>query len=169
MPFPLIFKLKLNNEDVCYGVHTFEAKPGEVFIADWVKDALKIQDYKQATKIEVCALSKPIPKGTSALFQPQIMDFLDFTNPKAILQRSPRSSYTCLGKNQIITIWHNNKVFKLKVCKSEPHSFILITNCDLSVDFMAHLDTLSQFDNQLKVFKNQRYQKTLGKGVMESR
>ena len=40
------------------------------FITDWIKDALKIQDYKQVTKIEVWALTKPTPKGTSALFQP---------------------------------------------------------------------------------------------------
>ena len=136
MPFPLIFKLKLNNEEVCCGVHSFEAKPGEVFITDWIKNALKIQDYKQVTKIEVWALTKPTPKGTSALFQAQSMDFLDFTNPKAILERSLRS-YTCLGKDQIITIWHNNKVLRLKICKSEPQELILITDCDLSVDFMA--------------------------------
>lgn len=136
MPFPLIFKLKLAKAEVCCGVHSFESKPNEVFIPDWIKDALKIEDHKEMTKIEVWALTKPTPKGATALFQPQSMDFVEFSNPKAILERSLRF-FTCLGKDDIITIHHNNKVLKVKICKTEPQDLILIIDCDLSVEFIA--------------------------------
>lgn len=136
MPFPLIFKLKLNKLEVCCGVHSFEAKPNEVFIPAWIKDALKIDDFKGRPKIEVWASTKEIPKGTNALFQPQSMDFLDFSNPKAVLERSLRF-FTCLGKDDIVTIHHNHKVLKVKICKTEPQDLILIVDCDLSVEFIA--------------------------------
>jgi ubiquitin fusion degradation protein 1 len=70
--------------------------------------------------------------GTFALFEPQSVDFLDISNPKALLENTLRN-FACLTKGEIIVIRYNNRIYELKVLDTKPTEAINIIECDLDV------------------------------------
>jgi ubiquitin fusion degradation protein 1 len=50
-----------------------------------------------------------LPKGSYVKLQPVTSDFLDISNPKAVLERTLRS-YSCLTVNDCFVFHYNNKV-----------------------------------------------------------
>ena len=52
--------------------------------------------------------SATLPKGTYVKLQPHTQDFLDITNPKAVLETTLRG-YSCLTKGDTICLPYNNK------------------------------------------------------------
>ena len=53
--------------------------------------------------------SASLPVATFAKFQPHSVDFLDLTNPKAVLESKLRN-FACLSTGDVIAITYNNKV-----------------------------------------------------------
>lgn len=53
--------------------------------------------------------SASLPKGTFVKLQPVTSDFLDISNPKAVLERTLRS-YSCLTVGDCFVFHYNNKV-----------------------------------------------------------
>lgn len=82
-----------------------------------------------------------LPLGKFIKIQPQSVDFLDITDPRAVLEHSLRS-YACLTLNDIISIRYNDTIFNVKVLEVTPCSGlngISIMETDLQVDFAAPL------------------------------
>ena len=52
--------------------------------------------------------SVSLPKGRYVKLQPHTTDFLDISNPKAVLEKTLRS-FTCLTVGDQIVIHYNNK------------------------------------------------------------
>lgn len=57
--------------------------------------------------------SASLPVATFAKFQPHSVDFLDLTNPKAVLESKLRN-FACLSTGDVVAIDYNNKVRILK-------------------------------------------------------
>merc|ERR1719461_944865 len=80
--------------------------------------------------------SATLPVATFSKFQPLSKDFLDLSNPKAVLEMRLRH-FACLSKGDIIAINYNNKIYELNVLETKPAAAVSIIECDMNVDFEA--------------------------------
>merc|ERR1712038_1048307 len=87
---------------------------GKIYIPYWIMQNLMVEEGGLVT-VE----SATLPVATYSKFQPLSKDFLDLTNPKAVLEMRLRH-FACLSKGDIIAINYNNKVYELNVLETEP-------------------------------------------------
>merc|ERR1719471_982720 len=80
--------------------------------------------------------SATLPVATFSKFQPLSKDFLDLSNPKAVLEMRLRH-FACLSKGDIIAINYNKKIYELNVLETKPANAVSIIECDMNVDFEA--------------------------------
>ena len=78
--------------------------------------------------------SASLPVATFAKFQPHSVEFLDMTNPKAVLEARLRN-FACLSKDDVIAIQYNDKVYEMSVLETKPANAVSVIECDLNVDF----------------------------------
>jgi ubiquitin fusion degradation protein 1 len=77
-----------------------------------------------------------LPVATFSKFQPQSVDFLDITNPKAVLENCLRN-FACLTTGDLVAIKYNNKIYELCVMDTKPGKAVTIIECDMNVEFDA--------------------------------
>jgi ubiquitin fusion degradation protein 1 len=75
-----------------------------------------------------------LSKATFVKFKAKSVDFLEVTNPRAVLEVQLRK-YTCLTVGDIIRIPHNRKFFDLEVKEVQPNGAASIIETDCNVDF----------------------------------
>ncbi|OQR73972.1 ubiquitin fusion degradation protein 1-like [Tropilaelaps mercedesae] len=129
--YPMLFKIvncRLNRETHC-GVLEFSAEEGKCYLPHWMMMYLCLAEgdllYVENTEL---------PVGVFAKFQPQSVDFLDISNPKAVLENSLRN-FACLSANDTIVIEYNDKQYEVCVLETKPGPAISIVECDLNVEF----------------------------------
>ena len=76
--------------------------------------------------------SVSLPVATFSKFQPQSPDFLDITNPKAVLENALRN-FACLTTGDVIAIPYNAKVYEFCVQETKPGRAVSIIECDMNV------------------------------------
>lgn len=76
--------------------------------------------------------SATLPVASYSKFEPQSPDFLDITNPKAMLENALRS-FACLTSGDVIAIRYNNKLYELRVLETRPGPAVSIIECDMDV------------------------------------
>lgn len=76
--------------------------------------------------------SVSLPVATFSKFQPQSSEFLDITNPKAVLENALRN-FACLTTADLIAIKYNNKIYELCVLETKPGNAVTIIECDMNV------------------------------------
>ena len=76
--------------------------------------------------------SVSLPVATFSKFQPQSPDFLDITNPKAVLENALRN-FACLTTGDVIAISYNAKVYEFCVQETKPGRAVSIIECDMNV------------------------------------
>lgn len=76
--------------------------------------------------------SVSLPVATFSKFKPQNPDFLDITNPKAVLENALRN-FACLTNGDLIAIKYNSKVYELCVLETRPGNAVSIIECDMNV------------------------------------
>ncbi|XP_052798093.1 ubiquitin recognition factor in ER-associated degradation protein 1-like [Mya arenaria] len=133
--YPMLFKLtnkKMKRETHC-GVLEFVADEGRIYIPYWMMKNLLLQE---GDLVQVDNVSLPI--ATFAKFQPQHTDFLDISNPKAVLENALRS-FACLTVEDLIEFKYNDKIYEMRVLESKPGRAVSIIECDMNVDFAAPL------------------------------
>lgn len=81
---------------------------------------------------EVDVESVTLPIATFSKFQPLSSDFLDITNPKAVLENELRN-FACLSKGDTIAIKYNGHVYELCVLETKPNDAVNIIECDMNV------------------------------------
>mmetsp|Transcript_15930 Transcript_15930/g.49288 ORF Transcript_15930/g.49288 Transcript_15930/m.49288 type:complete len:229 (-) Transcript_15930:366-1052(-) len=77
-----------------------------------------------------------LPKATFVKFKPQSSDFLDISNPRAVLEKQLRA-FSCVTVGDQICLPYNNKRFYLEVQDVKPKDAACIIECDCNVDFDA--------------------------------
>jgi len=131
--YPMMFKIrnqKLHRDTHC-GVLEFSSEEGKCFLPYWMMRYLCLEEG-DLLNVE----NTQVPVGSFAKFQPQSVDFLDITNPKAVLENALRN-FACLSTNDVIAIEYNDKQYELCVLETKPSNAISIFECDLNVDFAA--------------------------------
>jgi len=129
--YPMLFKLsnlQTSRETHC-GVLEFVADEGRVYLPYWMMCNLCLEEGS-VVHVENVSLSV----AEFAKFQPQSTEFLDITNPKAVLENALRN-FACLTTGDIIAINYNDKVYELKVLETKPQKAVSIIECDMNVDF----------------------------------
>ncbi|KAK0179678.1 hypothetical protein PV327_005409 [Microctonus hyperodae] len=129
--YPMLFKLtnkKTKRETHC-GVLEFVADEGKVYLPYWMMHNLLLEE-SEIINIE----SVSLPVATFSRFQPQSEDFLDITNPKAVLENGLRS-FACLTTGDIIAIQYNQRIYEMCVLETKPGPAVSIIECDMNVEF----------------------------------
>lgn len=101
-----------------------------MYLPVWMMRMLTLQDgdpiHIQGTRL---------PKGKFVKLQPQTVDFLEISDPKAVLEQALRN-YPTLTPGDIIEISYNCLTFEILIMEIEPSAEgISIIETDLEVDF----------------------------------
>lgn len=129
--YPMLFKLTstTSGRTTHCGVLEFVADEGKIYIPYWMMQNLTCEE---GGFIQVESASLPV--ATFAKFQPHSTDFLDMTNPKAVLEARLRN-FACLSKDDVIAVQYNDKVYEMSVLETKPANAVSVIECDLNVDF----------------------------------
>ncbi|XP_018566123.1 ubiquitin recognition factor in ER-associated degradation protein 1 isoform X2 [Anoplophora glabripennis] len=131
--YPMLFKLtnKKTNRVTHCGVLEFVADEGKVYLPLWMMHNMVLEE---GDLVQMESVSLPV--GTFSKFQPLNPDFLDITNPKAVLENCLRS-FACLTTGDVIAVRYNQKSYELCVLETKPGDAISIIECDMNVEFAA--------------------------------
>lgn len=88
--------------------------------------------------------SLSLPVATFSKFQPQNPDFLDITNPKAVLENALRN-FACLTSGDLIAIKYNSKIYELCVLETKPGDAVSIIECDMNVNEFRTINGFANF------------------------
>lgn len=132
--YPLMFELiNGKQEKVAHaGVLEFVADEGKIFLPQWLMQVLELEpgDLLQVK-------STTLPQGSFIKLEPQSPDFLDISDPKAVLE-NVLQNYSCLTKGDTFTFSYNDHTYDMKVLEVKPESdsnAIVVLETDLEVDF----------------------------------
>lgn len=132
--YPMLFKL-INNKKARIshaGVLEFVADEGKCYLPYWMMDNLLLEEGDILT-IE----SVSLPVANFSKFQPHSTDFLDITNPKAVLENALRN-FACLTTGDVVAIKYNKKVYELCVLETKPGNAVSIIECDMNVGLLKY-------------------------------
>jgi ubiquitin fusion degradation protein 1 len=90
-------------------------------------------DEGASLKVECATL----PVASFSKFEPLSPEYLDITNPKAMLENALRS-FACLTSGDVIGVRYNNyKLYELRVPETRPGPAVSIIECDMDVEFAS--------------------------------
>ncbi|TVT99707.1 hypothetical protein EJB05_39621 [Eragrostis curvula] len=134
--YPMLFELH-NDADQrishC-GVLEFVADEGMIIMPYWMMQNMLL---KEGDTVRI--KNATLPKGTYVKLQPHTTDFLDISNPKAILEKTLRN-FSCLTTGDSIMVAYNNKQYYIDIVETKPASAVSIIETDCEVDFAPPLD-----------------------------
>lgn len=114
------------------GVLEFSAPEGTIYLPLWVMKTIGV-----ASGDFVNLRNVTLRLGTFVKLQPQSVDFLDITDPRAVLEHSLRM-FSALTRADMIQILYNEQIYEFLVMETQPESgqhAISIVETDLQVDF----------------------------------
>ena len=136
LDFPMLFNIENVKEKTkthC-GVLEFIADEGVCYLPYWMMQNLRLVEG-DVLRVK----NAQLPKGTYVKLQPQTSDFLNISNPKAVLETCLRN-YTCLTVNDTFMIEYNKKRYFIDVIEAKPADGVCVVETDCEVDFAAPLD-----------------------------
>jgi len=131
--YPMLFQLSSSAKGTMThcGVLEFTAEEGSCFIPFWMMQNLIIEE---GSVIFVRNVS--LPKATFVKLKPQHVDFLEITNPRAVLEHALRN-FSCVTKGDVICIPYNSKNYHFELKEVLPQDAACIIETDCNVDFDA--------------------------------
>lgn len=131
--YPMLFRLTCTTGDrsTHCGVLEFTAEEGTCYIPFWMMQNLLIEEGAVVTVTNVS-----LPKASFVKLQPQSVDFLEISNPRAVLEHALRN-FSCVTKGDVIQIPYNNKNYHFALKEVEPQDAACIIETDCNVDFDA--------------------------------
>ncbi|KAF9187564.1 ubiquitin fusion degradation protein [Haplosporangium sp. Z 767] len=128
--YPMLFELSRGSQSTHAGVLEFIAEEGRVYLPHWMMKTLTLSEGDLVT-----VKSTGLPLGSFVKIQPQSVDFLDISDPKAVLENALRN-FSTLTKGDNIEILYNDKIYGILVMEIKPPGVgISIVETDLEVDF----------------------------------
>ncbi|MCL7028906.1 hypothetical protein MKW94_008571 [Papaver nudicaule] len=134
--YPMLFEVRnAATERVSHcGVLEFSAEEGKIYMPYWMMQNMLLQ-VGGTVRVKNVAL----PKGTYVKLQPHTKDFLDISNPKAVLETTLRN-FSCLTTGDSIMVAYNSKQYYIDIVESKPANAVSIIDTDCEVDFAPPLD-----------------------------
>lgn len=131
--YPMLFRLSssTDNRMTHCGVLEFTAEEGTCYIPFWMMQNLLIEEGAVITVTNVS-----LPKASFVKLQPQSVDFLEISNPRAVLEHALRN-FSCVTKGDVIQIPYNSKNYHFALKEVQPQDAACIIETDCNVDFDA--------------------------------
>ena len=144
--YPMLFRLEApeSGRATHCGVLEFVADEGVAYLPAWM-----MQNLALAEGDTVRLASASLPKATFVKLRPHTSDFLDISDPRAVLERALRG-FSCLTAGDAICLPYNAKRFYIDVVEATPGGAVSVIETDCEVDFAPPLD----YKEPAKVFKN---------------
>ncbi|KAM3568732.1 hypothetical protein VYU27_009150 [Nannochloropsis oceanica] len=131
--YPMLFQLtcRVSGKKTHCGVLEFSAAEGSCYLPYWMMQNLMLEEggFLQVKNVS-------LPKCTFVKLRPQSVDFLEITNPRAVLERALRS-FSCVTVGDQICIPHNEKFYHIEIRDVKPADAACIIETDCDVDFEA--------------------------------
>lgn len=132
--YPMLFELTNEGLDkkTHSGVLEFVAEEGRVYIPQWMMETLELQP---GSLVKIA--NHDLPNGQFTKLEPQSVDFLEISDPKAVLENALRK-FSTLTINDIIEIDYNDTRYGIKVLEARPESDskgICVVETDLETEF----------------------------------
>jgi ubiquitin fusion degradation protein 1 len=134
--WPLLMEL-INGEKEKHthtGVLEFVAEEGRAYLPQWMMETLNVD---VGDLIQVKTTSLELAKYVK--LQPQSVNFLDISDPRAVLEKAFRN-FATLTKGDVFNFEYNDEVFYIKVLDVKPETDkmgVSMIETDVSVDFAA--------------------------------
>lgn len=131
--YPMLFKIENRAKDRTShtGVLEFIADEGKVYLPGWMMRNLLLAEGDP-----IALTSCTLPVASYSKFKPQQVDFLQISNPKAVLEKHLRS-FACLSKGDMVSVEYLGRDFELQIVETKPADAVNIIECDLNVEFEA--------------------------------
>ncbi len=129
----MLFRLSstVDNRMTHCGVLEFTADEGTCYIPFWMMQNLLIEEGSVITVTNVS-----LPKATLIKLQPQSVDFLEISNPRAVLEHALRN-FSCVTKGDVIQVPYNSRNYHLALKEVQPQDAACIIETDCNVEFDA--------------------------------
>ncbi|KAL8278744.1 hypothetical protein RQP46_008813 [Phenoliferia psychrophenolica] len=135
--FPIDFEITnpaLPDLNTHVGVLEFIAEEGTVNLPQWVMDQLRLNEGDP-----IRIWGGRYPKGKMIKIQAQSVDFIEVSDPKAVLEQALRN-YSVLSAGDIIEIGYQSLTFRLLIMEiTPPGAAISVIDTDVEVDFATPL------------------------------
>ncbi|CAF3666450.1 unnamed protein product [Rotaria sordida] len=132
-----ITNLENNRSTHCGVLEFLPDDESNCYLPYWMMNYLSLDEGNEIHIESVHSL----PLGTFVRFQPQSKDFLDISNPRAVLEHVLRN-FSCLTKGDLISINYLNRNYELLVLELKPSNAVSIIECDIEVDFAPSIDSI---------------------------
>ncbi|KAH9246601.1 hypothetical protein BASA81_015868 [Batrachochytrium salamandrivorans] len=136
--YPMQFEIRNESVDPLrrthVGVLEFTAPEGQMFVPYWIMQNLLLEENQLVTVRNVS-----LELATYCKFRPQSVDFLEISDPKAVLETALRN-FSCLTRDDHICLKYAGKNYFLEVCEIRPDNqdnAVSIVEADVIVDFEA--------------------------------
>ena len=131
--YPMLFRITnaQHNKSSHCGVMEFSAEEGIAYLPYWMMQNLLLSE---GSILNVTNVS--LSNATFVKFQPQTKNFLEISNPKAVLEKCLRG-FSCLTEGDQICLSYNSKKYYVNVVEVKPNKKACIIETDMEVDFAA--------------------------------
>mmetsp|Transcript_28250 Transcript_28250/g.60198 ORF Transcript_28250/g.60198 Transcript_28250/m.60198 type:complete len:418 (+) Transcript_28250:106-1359(+) len=131
--YPMLFQLQSPDKGTLThsGVLEFTAEEGSCVVPFWMMQNLLIEEGAVLT-----VTNASLPKANFVKFQAQHVDFLEISNPRAVLEHALRN-FSCITKGDVICVPYNSKNYHFEIKEVKPQDAACIIETDCNVDFDA--------------------------------
>ena len=137
--FPLFFNIKNKDTKFGYvcGVKSFTSPPGVCHVPYYIMQQIGVSEGENVD-IE---LINP-PEGSYIKIRPHKTEFINLTNPKALLEHVLSRNYPVVTQGHTISIYYEalKKNFLIDIVETKPSSVIQIIDKNINLDFDKPLD-----------------------------
>ncbi|GME70577.1 hypothetical protein B5S31_g344 [[Candida] boidinii] len=133
--YPMLFKIdcSASGKSTHSGVLEFTAEEGRCYLPQWMLNTIEAEP---GTLVNI--KTADLAQGSFVKLEPQSVDFLDISDPKAVLENALRF-FTTLTVNDIVELNYNDHIYKIKILEVKPdidgsHG-ICVIETDLETDF----------------------------------
>lgn len=134
--YPMMFKIsnpRAKRTSHC-GVMEFSADEGKVYLPQWMMQNLIIEEGSM-----IMIRNVQLPKGRFVKFRPHSKDFLDISNPRAVLEKQLRL-HSCVTKGDVLMFTYVGRQYYIDIMEVRPADAVSIIETDMEVDFDAPVD-----------------------------
>ena len=136
-----IMFFKVSNKEMQFGivcgVHEFSAPPGICHVPFHIMNNIGIREGQEVEIEKICLV-----QGTYMKLRPHKTEFINLSNPKAVLERIMSRDYPVVSQGQTIELYYEELDCKylIDIVETKPASIISIVNTDINIDFDQPLD-----------------------------
>jgi len=136
-----IMFFKVSNKEMQFGivcgVHEFSAPPGICHIPFHIMNNIGIREGQEVEIEKICPV-----QGTYIKLRPHKTEFINLSNPKAVLEKIMSRDYPVVSQGQTIEIYYEdlNCKYRIDIVETNPAEIISIVNTDINIDFEQPLD-----------------------------